>query len=299
MNEIILNEKYRPKQFEDVIGLPKEIIDLVGDNMPHLLFYSTSAGTGKTTTARIIAKKLGSDLLELNASDERQIEIIRNKIKRFASTMSSNNKFKIVFLDECDGMIRGSQEALRTIMEKYIKNCRFIITCNNVNKIIEYVQSRCVKVQFKDLPKDKILNRLKYICNEEKIEFDESALTQIINMYYPDVRSCINKVQELMNKKITVDRIIEDDTIYKEIYNTIKSGKFMASRKIIIENNIDTDILTTQIYHIMLKDKLDVEIKKEIIKVLAHIQANSGIVSDKELNFAAGMISLISLMSGS
>ena len=149
MNKVgVWNEIYRPTKLSEVINLPQQLPPLINDNLPHLLLHGVP-GIGKTTTARIIIKQLGAECLELNASDERGIDTIREKVKSFAASMSMNGKIKIVFLDECDGLTPQAQESLRNIIEKYHKFCRFVGSANYINKIIDPLKSRFSLIEFK------------------------------------------------------------------------------------------------------------------------------------------------------
>ena len=143
-NNQVWTEKYRPKEWDGLIcDFKEKFIRLLKEpkQMQHILLFSQKPGTGKTTIAKIIINQLKADNLQLNASDERKMEVIREKIKTFVKSMSSNPGVpRIVFLDECDGMLKASQEALRSLMEEYTDNAKFILTCNNIDKIIEPIQ---------------------------------------------------------------------------------------------------------------------------------------------------------------
>jgi len=195
----MLVEDYRPKEFCDVIGLDESIPKSINNTgkINHLLFMG-SAGTGKTTTAKIIINKLQVESLELNASDERGINVIREKVKSFAMTQSLNGKFKIIFLDEADFLTPEAQNSLRNLMEKYEKNCRFILTGNYSNKFVEAIKSRCDNYYFKNPTKEQILERLTYVIQKESItNISEENLKKIIEINYPDIRSCIKSVERL------------------------------------------------------------------------------------------------------
>ena len=175
-------EKYRPKEFDAVIGLDNSLPKLVNEDMPHMLF-SGPPGTGKTTTAKIIVSKTGADYLSLNASDERGIETIRQKVKDFAMTRTMKYSFKIVFMDEADYLTKEAQAILRNVMETYANNCRFILTCNYKNKIIDAIQSRCAQFTFKVLDDELIFRNLKPICEKEKVDIEDDALQKLIQKY--------------------------------------------------------------------------------------------------------------------
>jgi len=180
----IWTEKYRPKSFSEVKG-QKAVVEKVKafveqKNMPHLMF-SGPAGVGKTTISLVIVRELfgeswRTNFLELNASDERGIDIIRNKVKDFARTRAIGNvPFKVIYLDECDALTSEAQQALRRTMENYAQTCRFILSCNYSSKIIDPIQSRCAIFRFKPLAKEDLLNILDVIQKEEGIQIEENA----------------------------------------------------------------------------------------------------------------------------
>jgi replication factor C small subunit len=189
----LLNEKYRPKVIEDIIGFePTFSID---EDMPHLLFYG-SAGTGKTTAAKAIVRMLNCDYIILNASEERGIQVVRDKIQVFAGTQSKDGNIKCVILDEADFLTQESQTALRNILESFSRNTRFILTCNYLQKIIDPIQSRCILIKFNDIKKEDVINRLEYICKTENIPYEKVALEKIVEYTGTDIRSSINKLEE-------------------------------------------------------------------------------------------------------
>ena len=226
-------EKYRPKSLEqiisqdDIIQTIKKFLDK--NSLTHLLFYGT-AGTGKTTCAKAISNFLYGEhktgnILELNASDERGIDIVKEQIKSFCQTLNSfsnfnlnnndknSNFFKLVILDEADMMTTDAQSALRRIMEKYTNNVRFILICNQIHKIHPAVQSRCMRFRFRPIQNDKCLNRLKEICNSENIKYDnEMTLKTVIQLGNRDMRKMLNLLEATLmssesNNYITINDV--------------------------------------------------------------------------------------------
>jgi replication factor C subunit 3/5 len=177
-----------------------------------MLFYGPP-GTGKTSTALALAKHMyGKSIeamtLELNASDDRGINIVRNEIQDFASTRTMmSNKFKFIILDECDAMTKDAQMALRRVMEKYVKNARFCLICNYVSKIIPALQSRCTRFRFQPLPEEFVKARLEYICDEEHIEKDESGVDAVMRLGCGDMRRALNLLQSTC---MSAGRVAED-----------------------------------------------------------------------------------------
>ncbi len=215
-------EKYRPSNFEDVVG-QEAIVERVKamtsqKNIPHMLF-SGPPGTGKTTIALIIAKSLFKDswkenFLELNSSSDRGIDTVRNQVKDFAKTRPIGNTLpKIIFLDEADALTKEAQNALRRTMEQFSENCRFILSCNYSSKIIEPIQSRCTIFRFKPLTKDEIKKIINKISKNEKLKINEKALDALYDVSEGDVRRAENILQSSSS--------VSNNITEKEIYDII------------------------------------------------------------------------------
>jgi len=250
----IWTEKYRPKSLDDVKGQDEIVKHLKAfveqKNMPHLLFTGPP-GVGKTASALALAREMYGDnwkhnFLELNASDERGIDVIREKVKEFARTRAIGDvPFKIIFLDEADAMTRDAQQALRRIMEQYANITRFILSCNYSSKIIEPIQSRCVVFRFKPLSKEHVYEILENIANSENLELEPGALDVLYEVSEGDMRRAINLLQaaSMYSKKITQDLIYEVASIakpkeIKEIIELAMKGKFKESREKLIDTMI-------------------------------------------------------------
>lgn len=266
----ILTEYYRPTKIEDVVGLGK-LNFKIDQNMPHLLLYGIQ-GSGKTTLARIIIKTLcpdGRNVLTLNASKERGIDVIRSQVTSFASSKGIDDGIRIVFLDEADGLTNDAQDSLRNAMEKYVDNCRFILSCNFINKIIEPLRSRCVQVEFGNIIKiDDIVKRLEYICKEEKIPYEAEALRRIAVSCGSDIRSAVNKLQELQDG-VTVDKLKNESKLALEVSELLRMDEFEDARQLYLNNKPNDEQFLRDLYEVFMVENDNIGVKRGIIKAIA------------------------------
>ncbi|MBD3361343.1 replication factor C small subunit, partial [Candidatus Woesearchaeota archaeon] len=249
-NTVIWTEKYRPKDFADVRGQDaivskvKAFVDQ--KNLPHLLFAGP-AGVGKSSLALVVAKQMFKEewrenFLELNASDERGIDVVRVKVKDFARTKSIGDvPFKIVFLDECDALTKEAQQALRRTMENYTGTCRFILAANYSSKILDPIQSRCAVFRFKPLPKQDVFSIIDKVAEEESIKLDDAAKEALYVVSEGDCR----RVENILQSCAAVDKNITEELVFslasvaqpkeiKGILETSIKGDFLSARRTLL-----------------------------------------------------------------
>jgi DNA polymerase III delta prime subunit len=241
----LLNERYRPKDLSTYVGnksLKESIAKQLSQNdIQNYLFYGP-AGTGKTTLAKIIVNNLDCDYLYINASDERGIETIREKVSGFASVMSFK-PIKVVILDEADFLTIQAQASLRNIIETFSRTTRFILTCNFVERIIDPLQSRCQTFKIVPPTKKEIAVHLASICDKESISFEPSAIGKVVNKFFPDLRKMLNTIQasNVKSQLIIDDSLLVSTSYLSAILDELKKNKpnIIQIRKIIADSNID------------------------------------------------------------
>ena len=299
-------EQYRPKTIDDCI-LPDSLKTLFKSfikkgELSNLLFSGTP-GIGKTTVAKALCEELNCDWIMINGSEEGGIDVLRNKIKNFASTVSLSGGKKVVILDEADYLNpQSTQPALRGFVEEFHKNCRFILTCNFKNRIIEPLHSRFSNIEFKVNPKDKpklaskLFERAIYILKEQNISYEDKVLVELITKHFPDFRKLINELQRYsVSGSIDAGILVNvSDENLKTLVTHLKNKEFSDMRKWVV-NNLDNDPVKIfrKIYD-TLYSNLEPSTIPHAVLIIADYQYKSAFVADQEINLVACLTELMS-----
>ena len=294
-------EKYRPDTLEGYVGnehiLQKVRIYIENEDVPHLLLYG-QAGTGKTTLAKIITNQIDCDVMYINASDENNVDTVRDKIRGFASSMGFR-KWKVIILDESDYLTPNAQAALRNLMETFSKTTRFILTCNYVEKIIDPIQSRCQTFGITPPSKKEVAMRLKDILDGESVQYEMPDLAVLVNSGYPDIRRVLNAAQrQVIGGVLEIDKASTIQANYMdEVLTVLKSNEnlkdtFRNVRQIIADSKVKD---FTPFYR-FLYDNVDEYASGKagnIILKIAEAQYQDASVVDKEINVMAMMLQIL------
>ena len=295
-------EKYRPQKIDDCVlpeSLKKTFKEYIAQGeLPSFLFTGT-AGVGKTTVAKALCNEIGAEYIMINGSDEgRSIDILRTTIRGFASTVSLTDSKKVVIIDEADYMNPQSvQPALRSFIEEFSANCRFIFTCNFKNRIIEPLHSRCAVVEFKIDNKEKqeiaatFFKRATSILKQEEIEFDPKVVAELITKHFPDYRRILNELQRYsVSGKIDSGILVNmSQESFKELVKLLKDKNFTEVRKWVAkQSDMDTTTLFRELYDTATANMAEGSIP-QLVLTLADYQYKAAFVADHELNIMAAL----------
>ena len=303
MSNTLWVEKYRPTNLDTYIGnehlKSKVSVYLESGDLPHLLLYG-KAGTGKTTLAKLLVNNIECDYIYINASDENNVDTVRTKVKSFASTIGFKD-MKVIILDECDYITPNAQAALRNLMETFSKHCRFILTCNYVERIIDPIQSRCQSFQIIPPSRNEVAKHLHNILVEENVMDTPEDIKILVESGYPDIRRVINSAQRnVVNGKLKLDTtsIIQNDyklKLIKILATQDKKTAFKEIRQLLLDNQI-TDY--ADLFR-LLYDEVDTWGKghvAECILIIARYELSDSQVVDKEINAMAMLIELLGVI---
>jgi len=299
VNEFLWVEKYRPQKIQDCI-LPKPIKstfeDIVRGGDLHNMLLAGTAGLGKTTVAKALCNELGLDFLLINGSEESGIDTLRNKIKQFASSVSLQGGYKVVILDEADYLnAQSTQPALRGFIEEFSNNCRFILTCNFKNRIIDPLHSRCTTIEFNVSKKDaaplcgQFLKRCTNILTDEGITYDEKVVAELIMKHMPDWRKVLNELQRY-GASGTIDTgilVALSDVSMHDLMEHLKLKNFKLMRQWVADNiSTEPAAIYRKIYDNM-NEYIDPSSIPQLVLILADYQYKNSFVADHELNTVA------------
>jgi replication factor C small subunit len=304
INNSLWVEKYRPRKLTEYVGnehLKQKVSDyLQSGDVPHLLFFG-KAGTGKTTLAKLIVNSINCDYIIINASDENNVDTVRNKVKGFASTIGFKD-MKVIILDEFDYMTPNAQAILRNLMETFSKHCRFILTCNYVEKVIDPIQSRCQTFQIVPPTKKDVAVQISQILGKEGVSFKPKDLVPIIDSSYPDIRKIINTCQLNSSKgqlKLDTTSVIDSD-IKSKVVDILKSkddkrNKWKNIRQAVADARIQD---FTELYSFLYEkvDDYGGTNTSNIILILSESQHKDALVVDKEITFMSCIIQIIGII---
>jgi DNA polymerase III delta prime subunit len=301
MKKFLWVEQYRPQKIDDCI-LPANIKKafkgfVEKGEIPNLLLTGT-AGVGKTTIAKAVCDEIGASYIVINGSDEgRFLDTVRNRVRQFATTVSltSGAPHKVVIIDEADNTTPDVQLSLRTAVEEFHNNCRFIFTCNFQNKIIEPLHSRCTVVDFRIQKEQQqqlqgqFFMRLKQILDDNKVEYQDKVIVKLIQRYYPDWRRLINEAQRhAATGKIDTDILCDiADVNLSQLMNSLKNKEFSTVRKWVVDNiDNDPNIIMRKIYD-AIYENIKPKYIPEVVLILAKYQYQIAFVADQEINLLA------------
>jgi len=299
-------EQYRPKTIDDCIlpdSLKSLFLAFIKKGEISNMLFSGTAGIGKTTVAKALCEQMNCDWIMINGSEEGGIDVLRNKIKNFASTVSLSGGKKVVILDEADYLNpQSTQPALRGFVEEFHKNCRFILTCNFKNRIIEPLHSRFSNIEFKVNPKDKpklasrLFERAIYILKEQNVDYEDKVLVELITKHFPDFRKLINELQRYsVSGAIDAGILVNvSDENLKTLVTHLKNKEFGDMRKWVV-NNLDNDPVKIfrKIYD-TLYTNLEPSTIPHAVLIIADYQYKSAFVADQEINLVACLTELMS-----
>lgn len=303
--QFLFVEKYRPQKIDDCV-LPQALKDtfkqyIAQGELPNFLFCGT-AGVGKTTVAKALCNEIGAEFLMINGSEESGIDTLRTKIKGFASTVSLTDSKKVVILDEADYLQANStQPALRAFIEEFSSNCRFILTCNFKNRIIEPLHSRCSVIEFKIDNKEKqeiaatFFKRATAILKKEQIEFDPKVVAELVTKHFPDYRRILNELQRYsVSGKIDSGILLNmSEESFKGLIKLLKEKDFTEVRKWVAKNSdADTTSLFRELYD-SASNNIEANSIPQLVLILADYQYKAAFVADHELNIMAALTELM------
>ena len=303
MEHLLFTEKYRPKIIVDCI-LPERLKtpfqEYVNQSKIPNLLLSGGAGVGKTTVAKAMCEEIGADYMIINGSDDNGIDVVRYKIKNFASSMSLTGGRKVIIIDEADYLSPNAQAAFRNSIEEFAGNCSFIFTCNYKNKLIDPLHSRCAVIDFtlkngeKAQMASAFFKRIQMILQSENIEYDDKVIAELIKKHFPDFRRVLNELQRYSQFGKIDGGILSQivDAGITDIIKSIKEKDFGAIRKWVASADIDSATFFRKLYD-SLYEVLKPQSIPQAVLILADYQYKGAFVADQEINTVACLTELM------
>lgn len=304
-NDFLWVEKYRPRKIAETI-LPKQLKEtfqaIVNSGQMQNMLFTGTAGLGKTTVARALCNEMGLDFIVVNGSEEGNIDTLRGKIKQFASSVSLSGGYKVVILDEADYLNpQSTQPALRAFIEEFSNNCRFILTCNFKNRVIEPLHSRCSVYEFNTTKKDmaglagQFMKRLEFILTTEGVKYEQQAVVDLIMKFAPDWRRTINECQRLGSNGGSVHVVNGNNggDVFSDLLASLKAKDFKKMRSWVVNNqDVDTATVFRGLFDRM-NDTVQPQSIPQLVLILADYQYKDAFVADHELNMVACMTEIM------
>lgn len=309
-SEFVWTEKYRPQKIANTIlpvDLKKTFSDIVQSGKMHNMLFTGTAGLGKTTVARALCNELNLDYIYINGSEESGIDVLRNKIKTFASSISLSGGYKVVILDEADYLNpQSTQPALRAFIEEFSKNCRFIFICNFKHKIIEPLHSRCAIIDFTTTKKQLVGLAEQFLkmalipmLKVENVKYTEKVLIELIIKHAPDWRRVINECQRHASSgEITADILVGlSNQNVAQLVTYLKAKDFKSMRSWVANNNDTDGVATIRAMYDGLYDHIQPQSIPQAVLILAEYSYKSSFMADKELNLVACLTELMASLN--
>jgi len=302
LQKLIYTERYRPQTLDELVL--KDDAKLLFKNckknpslIPSFIFYSSKPGTGKTSTAKILINYFGCDSLIINASDERGIDTIRDKINLFVKSMSSNDFKRCVFMDEADGLGNIAMDSLKNLMETYSDNCFFIFSANDLSKIIEPIRSRCTVINFETPDSEIIFDRLKYICNQEKLQCTDDNLYDVVNTYYPDIRAMVNFLQISFFTNATITNPTEQ---FEKFYEQIRNRNAGKIYEVVYSGQLNIPAFNKWFFHKLFDncEKLGYNVCRDVGLLLAENEKSFSLGYNHEIIFITSCLKIGDILNG-